>query len=72
MYVGDRLLPHIRVTTVTDVTKEIDGVPAVLVLDQDFDGGQLSEQSIDFLAEDEGATSGTWAPTRRCTRADSS
>lgn len=54
VYVGDRLLPHIRVTTVTDVTKEIDGVPAVLVLDQDFDGGQLSEQSIDFLAEDEG------------------
>jgi hypothetical protein len=54
VYVGDRLLPHIRVTTTTDVTKEIDGVPAVLVLDQDFDAGQLSEQSIDFLAEDEG------------------
>jgi len=54
VYVGDRLLPHIRVTTVTDVTKEIDGVRAVLVLDQDFDGGHLSEQSIDFLAEDDG------------------
>lgn len=54
VYVGDRLLPHIRVTTTTDVTKEINGVRAVLVLDQDFDGGVLSEQSIDYLAEDEG------------------
>lgn len=52
--VGGRRLPHIRVTTVTDVTKMINGVRAVLVLDQDFDGGQLSEQAIDYLAEDEG------------------
>ena len=52
--VGDRRLPHIRVTTITDVTKVIDGVQAVLVLDQDFNGGQLSEQAIDYLAEDEG------------------
>ena len=52
--VGDRRLPHVRVTTVTDVTKIIDGVRAVLVLDQDFDGGQLSEQAVDYLAEDEG------------------
>jgi hypothetical protein len=52
--VGDRRLPHVRVTTVTDVTKVIDGVRAVLVLDQDFDGGQLSEQAVDYLAEDEG------------------
>ena len=52
--VGTRRLQHIRVNTVTDVTKEIDGVRAVLVLDQDFDGGQLSEQAIDYLAEDEG------------------
>ena len=52
--VGDRRIPHIRVTTVTDVTKKIDGVRAVLVLDQDFDDGQLSEQAIDYLAQDEG------------------
>jgi hypothetical protein len=52
--VGDRRLPHIKVTTVTDVTKEIDGVRAMLILDQDFDGGQLSEQAVDYLAEDEG------------------
>ena len=54
VYVGGRRLPHIRVTTVTDVTKMVDGVRAVLVLDQDFDGGQLSEQAIDYLAEDIG------------------
>lgn len=52
--VGTRRLTHIRVATVTDVTKMIDGVRAVLVLDQDFDGGQLAEQAIDYLAEDEG------------------
>ena len=32
MTVGDRRIPHIRVTTVTDVTKKIDGVRAFLVL----------------------------------------
>jgi hypothetical protein len=52
--VGDRRLPHVRVNTVTDVTRTIAGVRAVLVLDQDFDGGVLSEQAIDYLAEDEG------------------
>jgi hypothetical protein len=54
VFVGGRRLPHIRVTTVTNVTKMINGVRAVLVLDQDFDGGQLSEQAIDYLAEDVG------------------
>lgn len=49
---GHRRLPHIRVFTVTDVTKRIDGVRAVAVLDQDFDGGQLAEQALDYLAED--------------------
>jgi hypothetical protein len=52
--VGGRRLPHVRVTTITDVIKKVDGVRAILVLDQDFDGGQLSEQAIDYLAEDEG------------------
>jgi hypothetical protein len=49
---GSRRLPHHRVFTVTDVTKEIAGVRTVLILDQDFDGGELSEQAIDYLAED--------------------
>ena len=49
---GHRELEHKVVTTVTDVTKEIDGVRAVAVLDQDIDGGEIGEQSIDYLAED--------------------
>lgn len=52
--VGGRRIPHIKVTTVTDVTKKIDGVRTIVVLDQDFDDGQLSEQAIDYLAEDVG------------------
>jgi len=52
--VGGRRIPHIKVTTITDVTKKIDGVRAIAVLDQDFDDGQLSEQAIDYLAEDVG------------------
>ena len=38
---GHRELRHRVVTTVTDVTKVIDGVRAVAVLDQDFDGGEI-------------------------------
>ncbi len=52
--VGGRRLPHIRVVTTLDATKSINGVHATLVLDQDFDAGQLSEQAIDYLAEDVG------------------
>jgi hypothetical protein len=49
---GNRQLNHRVVTTVTDVIKEIDGVRAVLVLDQDIDAGQVAEQALDYLAED--------------------
>lgn len=52
---GDRRLPAIRVYTVTDVSKRVNGVRTVAILDQDFDGGQLSEQALDFLAEDKRA-----------------
>ena len=52
--VGGRRIPHIRVTTVTDVVKKVHGVWAFLVLDQDFDDGQLTEQAIDYLAQDVG------------------
>jgi hypothetical protein len=37
---------------VTAATKEIGGVTAILVLDQDFDGGEIAEQAIDYLAQD--------------------
>lgn len=49
---GSRRLAHRRVTTVTDVFKAIDGVRAVAILDQDFDGGQIAEQALDYLAVD--------------------
>jgi hypothetical protein len=51
--VGNRRVPHQVVSTVTDVSREIEGVRTVAVLDQDFDGGQLVQQSLDHLARDE-------------------
>jgi hypothetical protein len=53
--IGGRTVPHLTVTTITDVTKKINGVRSVLVLDQDIDAGQVSEQAVDYLAEDIGA-----------------
>ena len=50
--VGSRRLPHIRVYTVTDVVKVIDGVRSVAILDTDLDGGQVAEQALDFLSID--------------------
>jgi hypothetical protein len=52
--IGGRRAPHLTVTTITDMTKKIDGVRTVLVLDQDIDAGQVSEQAVDYLAEDVG------------------
>jgi hypothetical protein len=53
---GHRRLTHRRVYTVTDVVKTIEGIRAVGVLDQDFDGGQIGEQALDFLAVDKRGT----------------
>ncbi|MFN0285048.1 MAG: hypothetical protein ACKVZ6_24100 [Kineosporiaceae bacterium] len=52
---GSRRLEHRLVFTVTDVTKKIDGLTAVAALDQDIDGGELAEQSLEFFAIDHGA-----------------
>ena len=49
---GSRKLKHQLRTTVTDVTKTIDGVKTVAVLDQDIDAGQVEEASLDYLAQD--------------------
>jgi hypothetical protein len=49
---GSRKLKHQLRVTVTDVTKTIDGVKAVAVLDQDIDAGQIDEASLDYLAQD--------------------
>jgi hypothetical protein len=50
--VGTRRLPHQVVTTVADVSKTVDGVSTVAVLDQDTNGGQIAEQSLDWVAAD--------------------
>jgi hypothetical protein len=49
---GSRKLKHQLRETVTDVTKEVNGVRTVLVLGQDIDAGQIGEASIDYLAQD--------------------
>jgi hypothetical protein len=49
---GSRKLKHQLRVTVTDVTKVVNGVTTVAVLDQDIDAGQVGEASLDFLAQD--------------------
>jgi hypothetical protein len=43
---------HRIVTTVTRLTKVLDGVRAAVVLDQDYDDGTLQESELAFMAED--------------------
>src|ERR1700730_3231917 len=50
--VGHRAVPHLVVSTITDIGRRIDGVTAVAVLDQDIDAGQISQESIDWRAVD--------------------
>jgi hypothetical protein len=50
--VGDRKVPHEVTTTVTDVYRVIDGVRTVAVLDYELDAGQISQESLDYMAED--------------------
>ena len=50
--VGSRQLTHQVISTVTDVSKPVDGVRTVVVLDQDTNGGEIAEQSLDYEAED--------------------
>ena len=50
--VGNRRLPHRRVYTITEVTKVVNGVTAMVALDQDFDGGELAEESLELLSLD--------------------
>lgn len=46
------LHPHTIVTTVTDLTKVIDGVRTLVVFDRDFGDGQLQESELAFEAQD--------------------
>lgn len=50
--VGHRRVPHQVISTVTRVTRPVDGVSTITVLDQDIDAGQLAQYSVDYLAED--------------------
>lgn len=45
-------IPHRVVSTVTDLTKLIDGVRAVVVWDQDYSDGELVEEELAFFAQD--------------------
>jgi len=50
---GGGLLPHRTILTVTDLTKVIDGVRTVVLLDQDYNQGRLSEAELAFHAQDD-------------------
>jgi hypothetical protein len=49
---GHGRLPHQVVTTVTDLTKVIDGVRTVVIWDRDINEGQLEESELAFQAQD--------------------
>ncbi len=44
---------HDIVTTVTDLTKTINGVRSIIVFDRDLDNGELQESELAFMAQDE-------------------
>ena len=50
---GKESIPHRVVFTVTDLTKEIDGVDSVVLWDRDYSGGDLVEAEIAFFAQDD-------------------
>ena len=45
-------IPHRIVFTVTDLTKVINGVSAVVIFDRDFSDGELQEAELTFFAQD--------------------
>lgn len=50
--IGNRVVPHQVITTVTDVIRVIDGVKTVLVYDRSVGAGQVVQESIDYFAQD--------------------
>ncbi len=50
---GKESIPHRVVFTVTDLTKEIDGVDSVVLWDRDYSAGELVEAEIAFFAQDD-------------------
>ncbi|MGH8971723.1 MAG: hypothetical protein ACRD0C_00775 [Acidimicrobiia bacterium] len=49
---ADGSTPHQVVVTVSDVTKMIDGVRALVVLERDYGDGALEEEELAFVAQD--------------------
>jgi hypothetical protein len=50
---GEGRLPHRVVTTVTDLTKTIDGVPTLVLWDRDINAGKLLEAELAFHGQDD-------------------
>jgi hypothetical protein len=50
---GDERLPHRVELTVTDLTKVVDGIRALVVFEEDFDDGDLVEAELIFYAQDD-------------------
>lgn len=50
--VGSRVVPHEIITTMTDVVRTIDGVPAIAMLDESTDSGEVAQVGMDYLALD--------------------
>lgn len=50
--VGGRAVPHQVTTTITNAYRTVGGVKTVLSLDREVDGGQVTQISLDYLAED--------------------
>ena len=50
--IGNRKVPYQVITTVTDVERVIDGVKTVLVYDFEMGTGQITQRSLDYVAQD--------------------
>jgi hypothetical protein len=50
--VGSRVVPLEIITTMTDVIRIIDGVPAIAMLDESTDSGEVAQVGFDYLALD--------------------
>jgi len=50
--VGSREVPHGIVVTITDVRREIDGVPTIAMLSESTDAGEIAQIGMDYLALD--------------------
>ena len=50
--VGSRKVPHMAISTITDVYRMIEGVPCVAMLDQSTDNGEIAQVGFDYLAVD--------------------